>query len=298
MNFCLGTQFIGDPLPSRLLQSLACALSSECIRESSGLANLDHSVPLGGLRISAQHKHEGAASFARLVAASVFVTLAFSRPCQHLWVSAPGPESGLHAPFDQQQQVQVSGPRRREGKREHPSGSEKVLRYTSSFVISGIRWWFDSPGVCIRTPCPVPWWFSCSNLLMLLTGAHILSVLPVAVRERRSNQIELEFSFRLLQVLLMLDNEYYQWAELDRAKLFNTEFLKQTLPQASHTLLVATVQMTSCICFKYGELHQKIIKKKSVLQVIYHQMSKIFSWSGCPPLYLQVTRHRTTNKWH
>lgn len=45
---------------------------------------------------------------------------------------------------------------------------------------------------------------------MLLTGAHILSVLPVAVRERRSNQIELEFSFRLLQVLLMLDNEYYQ----------------------------------------------------------------------------------------
>lgn len=139
MNFCLGTQFIGDPLPSRLLQSLAYALSSERIRERSGLANLDHSVPLGGLRISAQHEHEGAASFARLVAASVFVTLAFSRPHQHLWVSAPGPESELHAPLDQQQQVQVSGPRGREGKREHPHASEKVLRYTSSFVISGIR---------------------------------------------------------------------------------------------------------------------------------------------------------------
>lgn len=43
---------------------------------------------------------------------------------------------------------------------------------------------------------------------MLLTNAHVLSVLPVGVRERPSKQIQLEFSFRLLQVLLMVDNEY------------------------------------------------------------------------------------------
>lgn len=70
-------------------ESSICFTSSLCIRESSGLANLDHSVPLGGLRISAQHECEEAVSFPRFAAASLNVTLVLNMPNPDSWVSTP-----------------------------------------------------------------------------------------------------------------------------------------------------------------------------------------------------------------
>lgn len=63
--------------------SSICCTSSAQIKGSAGLAHLDHTVPLGGLRISAQIKCEGTV-FTRFVAASLDV-LILSKSLPDLW---------------------------------------------------------------------------------------------------------------------------------------------------------------------------------------------------------------------
>lgn len=65
-------------------------ISSVQIKGSTGLEDLDHMVPLGGLRISAQLKCKGTV-FTRFVAASLDVLLIPSKSPPDLWVLASEP---------------------------------------------------------------------------------------------------------------------------------------------------------------------------------------------------------------
>lgn len=141
MSFLLSQDtFCRRPSARRAVaESSVCCASSAQIKGSTGLAHLDHTVPLRGLRVSAQLKCEGAVLFTRFVAASLGVLLMLSKSPPDLWSWPQGPWSGCLAP-DRQKSGQVSGPREEQNKG-NIQVPERVAytTYTSSLIVSGIK---------------------------------------------------------------------------------------------------------------------------------------------------------------
>lgn len=131
------TLFVGGPLPKVLLQNPVYATQ---IKGSAGLAILDHTVPLGGLRNSSQLKREGTVSSTRFVAASLDVLLILSKSPPDLWALASGPLVWVSGSW---QAATVPGfkSKGRAEEREYPSAWERCL-YTPVVLLwdQGAAW--------------------------------------------------------------------------------------------------------------------------------------------------------------
>ncbi|PKU40122.1 thioredoxin hypothetical protein [Limosa lapponica baueri] len=136
MGFYLGAVFIGDPVPNGLLQSPVYAAHPKRASESGGLASLDHTLPLGWLRVSAPLELKGAVSFPRLGSASL------QKACQG-WEECP---DHVFRDLGLDSWVLTGSNRARfwvQGKEKDKGNIQvlerEVLIHTSSFLISGMR---------------------------------------------------------------------------------------------------------------------------------------------------------------
>lgn len=147
-------------------ESSICCTSSVQIKGSAGLAGLDHTVPLGGLKISAQLKCEGIVLFTRFVSASLGVLFILRKSSRSLVLGfrALGLDVWL---------LTCSNRARFQVREEQNKGNIQVLeRGAYSHQEFNCQWdqggQPDSPGVDVRASYPVLRW--CANLLMLPTG--------------------------------------------------------------------------------------------------------------------------------
>lgn len=109
-----------------------CCTSSVQIKGSTDLEDLDHIVPLGGLRISAQLSVREPCCLPDLFASLDVLLIPSKSP--DLWVLASGPLVWMMG--STRARFQVQGESRTKGT---SKCLREVLIHTSSFIVSGIR---------------------------------------------------------------------------------------------------------------------------------------------------------------